>query len=178
LWIGSLKVRAPRVHDKRPEQKFASSILPPYMRKTPRLEEAVLVLCLRGLSTGPLDQRHMWLEIQVRDAAGTSIYHNGWFDAQTGQIDPKTALYVKILEDAAGRRITEHILFDVQELCYTRAPIPAGGSDTISYASEIPAMAQGPLTVEVKLWYWLVLQEIITLSLGLDLIVPPVIMAQ
>ncbi len=41
---GTIKVKAPRVHDKRPEQKFTSRILPPYMRKTPRLEEAVPVL--------------------------------------------------------------------------------------------------------------------------------------
>jgi putative transposase len=53
---GSLKVQAPRVHDKRPEQKFTSSILPPYMRKTPRLEEAVPVLYLRGLSTGDFQE--------------------------------------------------------------------------------------------------------------------------
>jgi putative transposase len=49
---GEMKVRAPRVHDKRPGQKFSSTILPPYMRKSPRLEEAVPVLYLRGLSTG------------------------------------------------------------------------------------------------------------------------------
>ena len=41
---GELKVRAPRVHDRRPDKKFTSSILPPYMRKSPRLEEAVPVL--------------------------------------------------------------------------------------------------------------------------------------
>lgn len=131
-----------------------------------------------ALPTGPLDQRHMWLEVAVRDAAGALVYHNGWFDAQTGQIDPEATLYVKMLEDAAGRRITEHILFDVQRMWYTRDPIPAGGSDTIPYAFEIPATAQGPLTVEVTLWYRLALQEIVALSLGLDLIVPPVMMAQ
>ena len=49
---GELKVQAPRVNDKRPGKKFRSSILPPYMRKSPRLEEAVPVLYLRGLSTG------------------------------------------------------------------------------------------------------------------------------
>jgi transposase-like protein len=51
---GSLQVQAPRVHDKRPGQKFTSAILPPYMRKSPRLEEAVPVLYLRGLSTGDM----------------------------------------------------------------------------------------------------------------------------
>lgn len=49
---GELKIRAPRVHDKRPGHKFSSAILPPYMRKSPRLEEAVPILYLRGLSTG------------------------------------------------------------------------------------------------------------------------------
>ena len=47
---GELKIQAPRVDDKRPGQKFSSSILPPYMRKSPRLEEAVPILYLRGLS--------------------------------------------------------------------------------------------------------------------------------
>ena len=49
---GQIKISAPRVHDKREGQRFTSNILPPYMRKTPRLEEAVPVLYLRGLSTG------------------------------------------------------------------------------------------------------------------------------
>jgi len=53
---GSLKVHAPRVNDKRPERKFTSHILPPYMRKTPRLEEAVPVLYLRGLSSGDFQE--------------------------------------------------------------------------------------------------------------------------
>ncbi|MGB3717646.1 MAG: IS256 family transposase [Candidatus Promineifilaceae bacterium] len=49
---GELKIQAPRVNDKRPRHKFTSFILPPYMRKSPRLEEAVPILYLRGLSTG------------------------------------------------------------------------------------------------------------------------------
>lgn len=53
---GEIKVKAPRVHDKRAGQKFSSNILPPYMRKTPRLEEAVPVLYLRGLSTGDFQE--------------------------------------------------------------------------------------------------------------------------
>lgn len=49
---GSVKVKAPRVVDKREGERFTSNILPPYMRKTPQLEEAVPVLYLRGLATG------------------------------------------------------------------------------------------------------------------------------
>jgi transposase-like protein len=49
---GVLKIAAPRVNDKRDGQKFTSAILPPYMRRAPRLEEAIPVLYLCGLSTG------------------------------------------------------------------------------------------------------------------------------
>ena len=53
---GVLKIEAPRINDKRVGQKFSSMILPPYMRRTPRLEEAVPVLYLRGLSTGDFSE--------------------------------------------------------------------------------------------------------------------------
>ena len=53
---GVLKIEAPRVNDKRVGQKFSSMILPSYMRRTPRLEEAVPVLYLRGLSTGDFSE--------------------------------------------------------------------------------------------------------------------------
>ncbi len=53
---GVLKIEAPRVNDKRVGQKFSSTILPPYMRRTPRLEEAVPILYLRGLSTGDFSE--------------------------------------------------------------------------------------------------------------------------
>lgn len=53
---GVIKVQAPRINDKRAGQKFSSAILPPYMRRTPRLEEAVPILYLRGLSTGDFSE--------------------------------------------------------------------------------------------------------------------------
>ena len=56
LGAGAVKIRAPRVHDRRPEQRFTSKLLPPYMRRSPRLEEALPVLYLRGLSTGDFQE--------------------------------------------------------------------------------------------------------------------------
>ena len=56
MGAGSIKVQAPRVDDRRPEHTFTSKILPPYMRRSPRLEEAVPVLYLRGLSTGDFSE--------------------------------------------------------------------------------------------------------------------------
>ena len=52
MGAGTVEVRAPRVDDRRPEHRFTSSILPPYMRRSPKVEEVLPVLYLRGLSTG------------------------------------------------------------------------------------------------------------------------------
>lgn len=49
---GTLEVAAPRVDDRREGERFTSRILPPYMRRSPKVEEALPVLYLRGLSTG------------------------------------------------------------------------------------------------------------------------------
>ena len=54
---GTLTVRTPRVRDRGTDtegqrRKFTSKILPPYMRKTPKVAEVIPILYLRGLSTG------------------------------------------------------------------------------------------------------------------------------
>lgn len=49
---GRVAVRAPRVDDRREGQRFTSAILPPYLRKSPKVTEVLPVLYLRGLSTG------------------------------------------------------------------------------------------------------------------------------
>ena len=52
LGAGTVKVEAPRVHDRREGQRFTSQILPPYMRRSPKVAEVLPILYLRGLSTG------------------------------------------------------------------------------------------------------------------------------
>jgi putative transposase len=58
--IGPVKVRQPRVHDRRtPEQggeKFTSAILPPYLRKTRSMEDLIPWLYLKGVSTGDFSE--------------------------------------------------------------------------------------------------------------------------
>ena len=49
---GTIKVRQPRVKDQRDGHSFISSILPKYMRKSPKIEELLPLLYLKGLSTG------------------------------------------------------------------------------------------------------------------------------
>jgi putative transposase len=52
LGAGCVELQAPRVDDRRADHRFTSQILPPYMRRSPRLNEALPVLYLRGLSSG------------------------------------------------------------------------------------------------------------------------------
>jgi transposase-like protein len=55
---GAIEVRAPRVNDKRVDEatgerkRFKSSILPPYMRRSPKVSEVLPLLYLHGLSSG------------------------------------------------------------------------------------------------------------------------------
>jgi len=48
---GQIEVKSPRVNDRRDGEKFTSAILPPYIRRTPNVENVIPVLYLRGLST-------------------------------------------------------------------------------------------------------------------------------
>ena len=59
--IGPVTVRQPRVNDQRVDEagqriRFASEILPPYLRKTRSIEELVPWLYLKGISTGDFSE--------------------------------------------------------------------------------------------------------------------------
>jgi len=51
LGSGTITLTAPRVNDRRPGEKFTSKILPPYLRKSPKVENLLPILYLKGLST-------------------------------------------------------------------------------------------------------------------------------
>ena len=52
--LGALEVQAPRVDDRREDQHFTSRILPPYLRRTPSLENLIPILYLKGISTSAM----------------------------------------------------------------------------------------------------------------------------
>ncbi len=59
--IGPVTVRQPRVDDQRIDEdgkriRFASKILPPYLRKTKSIEELIPWLYLKGVSTGDFSE--------------------------------------------------------------------------------------------------------------------------
>ena len=50
--IGPLRVKQPRIYDKREGKAFTSNILPRYMRRVPSIDALMPVLYLKGISTG------------------------------------------------------------------------------------------------------------------------------
>lgn len=74
IGAGTMKLRAPRVNDKRvidgERQRFRSKLLPPYLRRSKSVSELLPLLYLRGLSTG--DFREALPVLLGEDAAGLS----------------------------------------------------------------------------------------------------------
>jgi putative transposase len=70
MGAGTVAVSAPRIHDRRENEKFTSRILPPYLRRSPKVAEVLPILYLRGLSTG--DFREALPVLLGEDAAGLS----------------------------------------------------------------------------------------------------------
>lgn len=114
-----------------------------------------------SLPTGPMDQRHMWIELKVTDDNEKLIYHNGWFNNETGEIDPDATLYIKQMFKHDGTFDGRHVLFDTYKMNYTRKPIRAMESDRVPYRFKLPAGIDGSLKVEAILHYRLALQAIL-----------------
>ena len=70
LGSGTVGIEAPRVHDRREGERFTSQILPPYMRRSPKVSEVLPILYLRGLSTG--DFREALPVLLGKEAQGLS----------------------------------------------------------------------------------------------------------
>jgi transposase-like protein len=75
LGSGTIEVRAPRVEDRRESDdgsrhRFRSQILPPYMRRPPKVAQVLPILYLRGLSTG--DFKEGLIALLGDDASGLS----------------------------------------------------------------------------------------------------------
>jgi len=74
MGAGVVNIKLPRVNDRRLDHRFSSRILPPYMRRSPRLEEALPILYLRGLSTGDFSEAlSVLLGAEVAGFSATTI---------------------------------------------------------------------------------------------------------
>lgn len=68
--VGPVRVKQPRVHDRRSGRRFSSKILPPFMRRVPSIDALIPALYLKGISTG--DFTEALSAILGENAAGLS----------------------------------------------------------------------------------------------------------
>ena len=101
--------------------------------------------------TGPLDVIEVWLEFQVSDARGQTVYSAGTL-APNGSIQGDTIEYRAYLLDKNAQPVFTHALWNVVGARDKRVLSP-GGSDTTVFQFTPPRNASGPLHCELRLLY-------------------------
>jgi putative transposase len=76
--LGPIEVKQPRVNDRRVDEngvrfRFVSKILPPYLRKTPAIEDLIPWLYLKGISTGEMSDALLHLGFDGTGLSATSV---------------------------------------------------------------------------------------------------------
>lgn len=95
LGSGNIEIKAPRINDKRPYQKFTSHILPPYLRKSPKVESLLPALYLRGISTNKMK------------GAMTEFLGKGSMGLSPATISKLITLWEKDFDEFKSRKITK-----------------------------------------------------------------------
>ncbi|NGO48407.1 IS256 family transposase [Streptomyces ureilyticus] len=112
---GTVEVKAPRVNDKRVDEatgerkRFASAILPPWCRKSPKISEVLPLLYLHGLSSGdfvPALEQFLGSSAGLSPATVTRLTQQWQADHQAfGERDLSATDYVYVWADGIHLRI-------------------------------------------------------------------------
>lgn len=131
-----------------------------------------------NLPTGVNDQKHMWLEVEVTDAAGNTVFRSGGAAERLGVEDPEAVTWIEHFVDPHGKRLTGHLTFSTAEVVWMRKPIPARGEDVVGYDLPAVVAAAGPLRLRARLLYRIALPELVFTHLRRDLAIPPFTLAE
>lgn len=132
-----------------------------------------------NLPTGVNDQKHMWLEVEVTDAAGNTVFRSGGAAEALGVEDPQAVTWIEHFLDPSGRRLTDHLTFATAKVVWMRRPIPARGEDVVRYDLPPAALqAAGPLHLRARLHYRVALPELVFTNLRRNLPLPPFTLAE
>ena len=96
---GAVNIKAPRVKDRRLGSKFTSTILPPYLRKSPKIESLLPALYLKGISTG-----------KMVDAVG-DFFDNGTMGLSPASISKLIKIWERDLEQFKRRKLTKKYVY-------------------------------------------------------------------
>lgn len=100
---------------------------------------------------GTADINEPWIELLVKDAAGETVFHSGFINAD-GSLDSEAHAYVSKKVDRHGNLVWKHDLFNMTGEAYKNV-IKAGQSDVAKYTFAVPAWVKGPLIATATLKY-------------------------
>jgi Flp pilus assembly protein TadD len=100
---------------------------------------------------GMTDIKDVWLEFNVTDADGRTLFQGGRRD-EDGFVNEEAHIYRLVVLDRAGQRIDKNNLFDMVTPLYHRM-IPAGQSDVVRYRLTVPKDVKGRLTMMARLYH-------------------------
>ncbi|MDP9267982.1 MAG: tetratricopeptide repeat protein [Acidobacteriota bacterium] len=92
-----------------------------------------------------------WVEFQVTDAAGRSVYSSGLLKPD-GFLDERAHSYTNRLLSKDGKLLDRHQVWETRTRAYDNTILP-GRSNLVRYQFRIPPDAKGPLTVTAKVRY-------------------------
>lgn len=123
------------------------------------------------LPTGLTEARMIWLDIDVRDASGKTIFRSGGTD-ENGYVDHDAVKYHTVFGDANGAP-TEKVWLAEKILSDNR--IPPKGYSIEYYNFTIPENTKKPVTISARLNYVSASQELSDLLFGEGRVRPPVV---
>lgn len=116
--LGPIEVKQPRVDDRRVDEngvrfRFTSKILPPYLRKTPAIEDLIPWLYLKGISTGEMSDALVHLGFDGTGLSASSVvrmtetWQHEYDDWSTRNLTGKQYVYVWADGIYFGCRLTD-----------------------------------------------------------------------
>lgn len=107
-----------------------------------------------------------WLEFEVRDASGKSVYHSGFLNSD-GSIDERAHSFTNRPVDAKGEFTDNHKVWLIHSVAYDNT-IQSGRSTIVRYRFRVPADVKGPLTFSARVNYRHLRQSYLNNVLGTD----------
>ena len=101
--------------------------------------------------TGTVDTHDVWVELEVKDAKGVSVFHSGALDAQ-GNVDPDAHTFNAKAVDEDGNWLYRRDMWNLAGFEKMVTVFP-GNFNSKVYEIPVPAGTVGPLAVEAKLNY-------------------------
>jgi hypothetical protein len=115
-----------------------------------------------NIPTGATELRQMWVDLQVLDASGRTLFRTGKLD-EHGELPSDAIWFGAVAVDTEGRPTAKP--WEMNRFLRQRA-IPPKGAVRETISTQLPAEIAGPLTVEAKLLYRSVAPHVVDEVMG------------